>query len=191
MKHKRNFITDFFLLNMDRNFFRHAEDWTVVDLDKVNNKKAKWHYGKKLKDLLGYKEKIKRPLFIQIGVSGHAYYLPVTLFNPKTMQSITTLAAADSGASCSVFGHELAEAIGIDWKKGKKSKAFAGEKCAALYAYRVKMLISVSKSKDFFEEEVDIIHEKHSASLLGLSGFFNHYEVVFNPKFGIKYKFIN
>jgi len=191
MKHKKKFITDFFLLNMDRSFFQHAGDWTVVDLDKVHNNKVKARYGKKLKDLLFYKEKIKRPLFTQIGVSGHGYYLPVTLINPKTMQSITTLATADSGASCSVFGHELAEAIGIDWKKGKKSKAFAGEKFAALYAYRVKMLISVSKNKEMYEEEVDIIHEKHSASLLGLSGFFNHYEVVFNPKFGIKYKFIN
>jgi hypothetical protein len=192
MKHKNKFISDFFLVNTnDKRFSRHIGEWSVIDLDKTNDKKIEAHFGKKLKDVLFYSEKIKRPLFIKIDTPGSGYSLPVTLFNPKTMQSITTLAVVDSGATSSVFHHELVEAIGINYKKeGKQLKAFVVGKFVALSVYRMKILMSISNSRYIYEEKIDIINES-SDNLLGLSGFFNHYEVVFNPKFGIKYKFIN
>ncbi|MFA6307107.1 MAG: hypothetical protein WCV70_02140 [Patescibacteria group bacterium] len=184
------FVTDYFIILEDKNFSRDIGKWAVADLDKSKNKSAKFRYGKKLKDLLFYQEKIKRSVFFQLNSASPGFYLPVTIANPKTGQAITVLAVADSGASSSCFSHEIAEAIGINWKKGVKSKAFKGEKFTPLYVYQVKILMSLPGDKYFYEEKVDIINEKRSDNLLGMIGFFNHHQVIFDPKFGIKYKFI-
>lgn len=170
---------------------RHLGEWAVVDFNKMKSNNVKVYYAKKLKNLLCYREKIKRPLFTRIGNFDACYYLPVILYNPKTMQSIMTLAVADTGADTSSFSNEIAEAIGIDWKKGKRVKGFESERLIPFYAYRVKILMSILNNKNIYEEKVHFTAEKHSVNIVGYFGFFNHYEVIFNPKYRMKYKFIN
>ncbi|HOW60264.1 MAG TPA: hypothetical protein P5548_03070 [Candidatus Moranbacteria bacterium] len=191
MKHKDKFNEISFMTGKNKTALSHLGEWSVVDFDKMKDNKGKVYYAKKLKDLLCYREKIKRPLFTRIGNFDVCYYLPVILYNPKTMQSIMTLAVADTGADSSSFSSEIAEAIGIDWKKGKKVKGFESERLIPFYAYRVKILMSILNDKNIYEEKIDFTEKKHAVNIVGYIGFFNHYEVVFHPKYRMKYKFIN
>lgn len=187
---KDNFKSDFYIIKVDKDFCEHAGKWAMIDSEAAMGKKVRTRYAKNLAELLPFGSKLKHPIFYQVASSGAGFYVPVNLQNPETKEEITILAMVDSGADVSVFSHEIAEAIGVDWKKGVKAKAFRGEKFTSLYVYKVKVSICIADSRKFYPEEVDIMAEKRSANLVGLSGFFNHHEVIFHPKLGIKYRYL-
>lgn len=189
-KKMKKFITDFVAVIDNKDFRKHIDKWGMIDMDKSDKGKGRIRYAKKLKDLLIYREKIKRPAFFNTHSLFNGYSVPVNLTNPDTKEKITIFSLVDSGANGSVFSHQIAEAIGINWKKGKRIKAFLGEKFTPLYVYRVPILISVSKGNHFYLENVDIMNEARPANIIGRHGFFNHYEVVFHPQYGIKYRFL-
>ena len=180
---KKKYITDFYLFDLDKKFL---DGWCMIKRD--NKSSGKIIRGKSINDL---REKQKPGFdyaFFQF--AGPRFYTPIDLYNPKTMERITILGIIDSGASLCAFNYQIAEAIGINWKKGKKMKAVQGEIFTALYAYRVKMLMGSPWTKKIWPIEADIFDAKRSVNLLGVEGFFDHCEILFRPSYGPSYRFI-
>lgn len=189
MKIKSKFIYNFFLSDL-RDYKKRIGQWCVIDMDKSKKGEIRCHYGKKLQDILKYRDKIKNPAFSQFTPVAPDISIPVTLHNEDTNSSITILSIPDSGADLSAFSYEVAEALGIDLKKCAKTKSYFGEELNKYIAYRKKLLMRIANDKYVFETHVDFIVAPNMPSLVGRLGFFQHYEIVFNPKFGIKYKFL-
>jgi hypothetical protein len=184
------YIYDFYFFDFsDPSLLVRAGQWGAINPVKYDGKTSRVKYAKKLKDLFGRKGKTER-IFFQVCSSGPGYYLPVDIYNPTTEEKITVLGLLDSGASGLTLSNEIAEAIGVKWRLGEKIKAFKGENFTPLNIYRVKLKIGIPFFKKTWQTQADIINEKRSANLLGLSGFIDKLEIIFNPKFGVKYRLL-
>ena len=104
--------------------------------------------------------------------------IPVILV--KNRKVVGYEALLDTGADYNVFHSEIAEILGIDLTKGKSKKIYGlGGQHIKGYVHNVELKLqgfSSFKSEIVFSKQIP----EHSIGVLGNTGFFDHYEVIFN-----------
>jgi hypothetical protein len=103
--------------------------------------------------------------------------IPVYLFNNKKI--IGYEAIMDSGADFNIFHSEIADILGINYKKGHKRRLF-GLSSQKIKGYEHEVEIKIQgfgkyKTKIIFSNQIPV----NSFGVLGNIGFFNHYNVNF------------
>lgn len=107
-------------------------------------------------------------------------FIPINLVNPATGQSVDIDALIDSGASKNLFPEKIAKLIGInditDSEVGR-GEEFGSASGMKIKAYPHRVLIEIGKRHNL---ETVIYFSKNipqESCLLGMHGFFNHFEV--------------
>ncbi len=105
--------------------------------------------------------------------------IPVCLFYKNSFVKMETL--IDSGADFCIFHSEIAEMLGIKWRKGHAHDflGITGE-CGKVYFHPIKIKIGnfTSEISCGFSENVS----EYSYGILGQEGFFENFKVAFSLK---------
>lgn len=103
--------------------------------------------------------------------------IDVRLEGPKTILTIKAL--VDSGASFSLFRSEVAEALGINIKKGMRInlEGIGGRIVGYLHSVPIQVLDKPFSCKIVFSSDFDA-----SINLLGRDNFFFPFLIIFNEK---------
>lgn len=111
--------------------------------------------------------------------NGHDYFPVVPLVFLVGQKRIRSQALVDSGATISIFGEEVAEALGIDIEKGEKT--ILGGVGGRIIGYIHKFNIRIA-TKEFL---CPIVFSKEylvSFNLMGRQGFFERFRIIFEEK---------
>lgn len=182
IKSYSRFIRDFFV--MDGNSAKNSGKWLLFDYKRGE---CDFYYFNNFHDAVAYSKKMKIPFFHQIEPIGSFMFLPITLHYKN--KKINLLATPDTGANISAFNYLIGEYLDIDYKKSKQVVAYGGTNQWGFRAFEVMVKIEVGFSGHLIKAPVHFLKQKSCPFLLGVSGFFSHYEVVINPCAGIKYRY--
>lgn len=106
--------------------------------------------------------------------------LPVQLAHPENPRAITKPfeALVDSGSSICIFTSQLARVLGLSLQSGEKgfTVGVSGER-SVIYYHRLALHVAgeVLRVRVAFSEHLPL------PGLLGRSGFFDHFRVIFDP----------
>ena len=102
--------------------------------------------------------------------------VPIEVFGPKDSRNFDAL--VDSGADCSLFNIQVAEALGIDLSSARPARltGISGQ----INGYRLeKIKIKVEGLDDAVEIPVCFVESPTVSVLLGQEGFFDKYRIRF------------
>jgi hypothetical protein len=101
----------------------------------------------------------------------------IALPAPNSPRSKRFDAIIDSGASQCVFHADIGRAIGLNIEKGEKTSTNGIQGPADIFLHDISLYIpgGIVQTKAGFSDALPI------AGLLGMSGFFEHFKVTFDP----------
>ena len=116
--------------------------------------------------------------YFQLGPNDFAPIIPLKLRGKEGWLDLE--AYIDSGASVSIFNIDRAEILGIDYKKGKKTKLTVGDG-GLIEVFVHNLNVNVANSR--FIAEIGFSKQLGVAfNLLGRRSFFEHFRICFDDK---------
>lgn len=107
--------------------------------------------------------------------------MPIEILNGK--ESITYEVLVDSGADLCIFNSEIADSIGIDWRKGEKREVFGiGGKVSIYYLMPIEIKVGGWSYKIKAGFMPDVAGKVMNYGVVGQNGFFENFVVKFDFK---------
>jgi hypothetical protein len=100
----------------------------------------------------------------------------VQLFHEN--RGVAALALIDSGADCSVFHTSLAQALGIDYTKGRRTDG-VGVSTTPIDLYFHPVQVKVRGDDTVIDMEAAFTESERVGAILGQRDFFEHYKITF------------